>query len=161
MQLQFQGQEDPLEKEMATTLVLLGKSHRQRSLAGYTLWGCKEYDTTEWLNHHHHHTHNTRVIIGMETLFSAWKHSPTCRLCPRDLFLSITFPYGCHATRNMRQGVFLIYDVLGLIIFKGEQNTQTHTHTHTHFVMFLCLPHIQLKILIHLIFESHWRMDDY
>ena len=81
----------------------------------------------------------------METLFSAWKHSF------QNLFLSITFPYSCHATRNMRQGVFLIYDVLGLIIFKGEQNT----HTHTHFIMFLCLPHIQLKILIHLIFESH------
>ena len=62
----------------------------------------------------------------METLFSAWKHSF------QNLFLSITFPYSCHATRNMRQGVFLIYDVLGLIIFKGEQNTHTHTHTHTH-----------------------------
>ena len=35
------GQEDPLEKEMAThPLVFLpGKSHGQRSLAGYSPWG--------------------------------------------------------------------------------------------------------------------------
>ena len=34
------------------TLVLLpGESHRQRSLAGYSPWGCKESDTTERLTH--------------------------------------------------------------------------------------------------------------
>ena len=37
---------DPLEKEMATTPVFLpGKSHGQRSLAGYSPWGRKESDT--------------------------------------------------------------------------------------------------------------------
>ena len=36
------GREDPLEKGMATTPIFLpGKSHRQRSLAGYSPWGCK------------------------------------------------------------------------------------------------------------------------
>ena len=36
-----------LEKEMAThSSVLLGKSHGQRSLAGYSPWGCKELDMT-------------------------------------------------------------------------------------------------------------------
>ena len=40
--------EDPLEKEMATTLVFLPvESHEQRSLAGYSPWGRKELDTTE------------------------------------------------------------------------------------------------------------------
>ena len=29
-----------------------GKSHGQRSLAGYGLWHCKEQDTTEWLSVH-------------------------------------------------------------------------------------------------------------
>ena len=34
------GQEDPLEEEMQTTPVfLLGKSHGQRSLVGYSPWG--------------------------------------------------------------------------------------------------------------------------
>ena len=36
------GQEDPLEKEMAThSSILPGKSHGQWSLAGYSPWACK------------------------------------------------------------------------------------------------------------------------
>ena len=50
MQFQSPGQEDPLEKEMQPTPVFLpGKSHGQRSLAGYSPWGRKELDTTEGL----------------------------------------------------------------------------------------------------------------
>ena len=30
-----------------TPVLLLGKSHGQRSLAGYSLWGCKESDAIE------------------------------------------------------------------------------------------------------------------
>ena len=42
------GLEDPLEEEMAThSRILAGKSHGQRSLAGYSPWGCKELDMTE------------------------------------------------------------------------------------------------------------------
>ena len=49
--VQSLGQEDPLEKEMATTPVLLpGKSQGQRSLVGYSPWGLKEMDTTEQLH---------------------------------------------------------------------------------------------------------------
>ena len=46
------GQEDPLEKEIATTIVFLpGKSRGQRSLVGYySPWGHKKVDTTQWLN---------------------------------------------------------------------------------------------------------------
>ena len=36
------GLGSPLKKEMATHLViLLGKSHRPRRLAGYSPWGCE------------------------------------------------------------------------------------------------------------------------
>ena len=46
--VQSLGWEDPLEKENATHLVFLpGKSHGQRTLVGYSLWGLKESDTTE------------------------------------------------------------------------------------------------------------------
>ena len=46
--VRFLGREDPLEKEMASTPVLLpGKSHGQRSLVGYGPRGRKESDTTE------------------------------------------------------------------------------------------------------------------
>ena len=49
-QVQSLGQEDPMEKGMATHSVFLpGESHAQRSLAGYCPWGRKESDTTEWL----------------------------------------------------------------------------------------------------------------
>ena len=42
------GQEDALEKEMAThSSILPGESHGQKSLVGYSLWGLKESDTTE------------------------------------------------------------------------------------------------------------------
>ena len=47
-QVQSLGQEDPLEKEWKPTPVFLpGKSLGQRSLTGYSPWGCKEWDTTE------------------------------------------------------------------------------------------------------------------
>ena len=42
------GQEDPLEKEMAThSSILAWETHGQRSLAGYSPWGRKEPDATE------------------------------------------------------------------------------------------------------------------
>ena len=49
-QVRSLGQEDPLEKE-----ILSGESHGQRSLVGYSQWGHKESDTTEWLTHTHTH----------------------------------------------------------------------------------------------------------
>ena len=39
-------QEDPLEKEMATHSSILGKSHGQRTLVGYSPWGRRESDMT-------------------------------------------------------------------------------------------------------------------
>ena len=49
-QVQSLGEEDPLEKEMATARVFLpGEFHGQRSLAGYSPWGPKESDMTEQL----------------------------------------------------------------------------------------------------------------
>ena len=57
------GLEDPLEKGMATHSVFLaGEFHGQRSLVGYSPWGHKELDMTEWLTLSHldesycHHT---------------------------------------------------------------------------------------------------------
>ena len=50
-QVQSLHQEDPLEKEMEPTpVLLLGKFHGQRSLVSYSPWGCKELDTTERLH---------------------------------------------------------------------------------------------------------------
>jgi len=47
-QIQSLGWEDPLDKEWLPTPVFLpGESHGQRSLAGYSPWGCKELNKTE------------------------------------------------------------------------------------------------------------------
>ena len=47
------GQEDPLEKGMAThSSILAWEFHGQRRLAGYSPWGCKQLDMTEWLTPH-------------------------------------------------------------------------------------------------------------
>ena len=49
--VQFLGQENPLEKEMAThSSILAWKPMDRKSLAGYSPWGCKELATTK-------HTH--------------------------------------------------------------------------------------------------------
>ena len=51
MQVQSLSWDDPLEKEMATLSIFLpGKPHGQRSLVGFSPWGCKELDTTKQLN---------------------------------------------------------------------------------------------------------------
>ena len=47
------GREDPLEKGRATLVSLPGGSHGQGKLAGYSPWGCRESDTTEWLTQFH------------------------------------------------------------------------------------------------------------
>ena len=43
-------------ESLPTPVFLLGEFHGQRSLLGYSPWGCKELDTTEQLTHTHTHT---------------------------------------------------------------------------------------------------------
>ena len=45
--VRFLGQEDPLEEENGSLIpvFLPGKSHGQKSLAGYSTWGRKKSDT--------------------------------------------------------------------------------------------------------------------
>ena len=51
--IQSLGQEDLLEKEMAThSTVLAWKIPAWRNLVGYSPWGRKELDTTEQLHFH-------------------------------------------------------------------------------------------------------------
>ena len=66
-QVQSLGCEDLLEKEMATTPVLLpGKSHGWKNLIGYSPWGHKESDTTECL-HFHFLSYMYRVQYSKDT----------------------------------------------------------------------------------------------
>ena len=56
MQVRSLGQEDTLQKEMATHSFLIGISHGQRNLMGYSPWGCKESDTTLQLNNNNNNS---------------------------------------------------------------------------------------------------------
>ena len=50
-QVRSLGQEDPLEKEMATHSSILAREfHEQRSLVGYSPWVTKELDMAEFLS---------------------------------------------------------------------------------------------------------------
>ena len=42
------GWEDALEKGMTGEVFLPGELHGQRSLEGYSSWGCEELDMTEY-----------------------------------------------------------------------------------------------------------------
>ena len=50
-------------KWQPTSVFLPGESHGQRSLAGYSPWGHKELDTTDWLTHTHSFWSTWRVYI--------------------------------------------------------------------------------------------------
>ena len=77
------GREDPWRRQWEPTPVLLpGKSHGQRSLVGYSPWGRKESDTTEWL---HFHFSPAVWLISFKKfliyLFSIWLQSDFVILC--------------------------------------------------------------------------------
>jgi len=50
-------------KWQSTPALLPGKSHGQRSLVGYSPWGCKELDTTERFHFTSLHTHNDSIFV--------------------------------------------------------------------------------------------------
>ena len=54
-------------KWQPTPVSLPGKSHGQRNLAGYSPWGCKELDMTEWL-----HSLHFRVRLKFSTIYFYW-----------------------------------------------------------------------------------------
>ena len=61
------GWEDPLEEGTAIcSSIFAWKSHGQRSLVGYSPWGCKELDTIE---HTHTHTHTKGHSMSLENLY--------------------------------------------------------------------------------------------
>ena len=65
--VQSLGWEDHLEKRMAILPVFLpGESHGQRGLVGYSLWACKELDTTE----RHFHTPSDIRLLGFKSQLS-------------------------------------------------------------------------------------------
>ena len=75
----------PWRREWLPTPVFLpGKSHRERSLAGYSSWGRKELDTTEQLNQHLFQALLAlSVTQTIERLRRSREKSGTLRMSPR------------------------------------------------------------------------------
>ena len=64
MQVRSLGQEDPRRRKWQSTPVFLPeKSHEQRSLTGYSPWGCKDSDSTEQLIMHACSAYQVLLII--------------------------------------------------------------------------------------------------
>ena len=99
----------PLEEEMAThSSIPAGKSHGQRSLAGYSLRGYKESDTTEQL------THNRFVIAFLPRskclLISRLRSPSAVMLEPKkmkSLTVSIVSSSICHQMMGLDAMIFI------------------------------------------------------
>ena len=94
-QFLFLDWKDPLEEEMTTRcsiLAWLGKSHGQRSLAGYSPWGCKELDVTEHTTHLLHWT-CLKARDGLEVDMDCF---PTRLLPPPFLTICYSLFVACH-----------------------------------------------------------------
>ena len=96
-QVRSLGQEDPLEKEMAPTPVLLpGKSHEQMSLVGYSPWGCKR-DGIERLKNNNNQTIYWSVSLSslfpsifylpILSFYHLSVHPSICLICLPSIFL--------------------------------------------------------------------------
>ena len=57
-------------KWQPTPVLLPGKSHGLRSLVGYSPWGRKELDTTEWLHFHFHFQYTVDANVCVLSCFS-------------------------------------------------------------------------------------------
>ena len=69
------GLVDAAEEKMAThSIFLAGKFRGQRSLVGYSPWGCKELDMIEWLSMHLSYTEKDINIVKQfpRITFESW-----------------------------------------------------------------------------------------
>ena len=67
MQVLSLSQEDPLEEEVAThSSILAWESHRQRSLEGYSPWGCEESVITEHAHMQFDHLSNLGTLFNYQ-----------------------------------------------------------------------------------------------
>ena len=72
------GQEDPLEKEIATNYSILAwKIQGQRRLVGYSPWGHNDLDTTEWLTL----PYNGKTFVSAFNSHFTWLHEKNAWIC--------------------------------------------------------------------------------
>ena len=62
---------NPRREWLPTPVFLPGESHEQRNLVGYSLWGCRESDTTELLSMHAQTPKMLTTVEGNTLLYTA------------------------------------------------------------------------------------------
>ena len=72
-------------KWQAAPVFFSGKSHGQRSLVGYSPWGCKESDTTEQLSMHIHCQNNLSPLDGKGSWSCVWEENMILHNLPKIL----------------------------------------------------------------------------
>ena len=85
----------------------LKKPIDRRSLQGYSPWGHKESDMTQWLNHHHHHSRPAaNIILDGEKLKGFSLRSRTRQQCQLITFIQHSFGSPGHGSqRRKRNGI--------------------------------------------------------
>ena len=129
------GREDPLELGMAIhSSILPGESCGQRSLVGYSPWGCKESDTTEWLS-----THTTHALHEpFEDLCWLCPHHHTGPVLPQCPSLTGIFSLTCYFAYS----VVFIFHLLQLereilrqrSVFLVSHGISVKDHPHCHWL---------------------------
>ena len=111
-----------------TPVFLPGESHGQRSLVGYTLWGCKGL-CTHARAHTCAHTHTHLLSISMPSLFflkySTHTHTHTHTLAFHKHAFLIFF-------KVLQKPKEDKYEVQRVVHAHIHTHTHTHIHTHTH-----------------------------
>ena len=70
------------QKWQPTPIFLPGESRGQRSLVGYSLWGCRESDTANQLTHTHTQTHVLICLIRELKTLSFFSNLAATEVCP-------------------------------------------------------------------------------
>ena len=118
-------------KWQPTPVFLPGESHGCKGLVGYSLWGCKESDTTKQLTHTHRWSSGKKSTCQCRCLkwhrFNPWVRKIPWRRKwqPTAIFLSGK----SNGQRNLVDYSPWGHKESGMT---EQLNAHTHTHTHTH-----------------------------
>ena len=89
--------------EIPTPVFLPAELHGQRSLVGYSPWGLKEWDTTEWTEHARAHTCYLPGLCFIKSHLKRRKWQPTPVLLPGESHVQRSLVHrGAWSTRSQR-----------------------------------------------------------
>ena len=125
-------------KWLHTSVFLPGEFHGQRSLAGYSPWGCKESDVTERLTDARHTYMHTHTYIHMHTYMHIHMHTHIYTHTHTHIHI-------CTCMCTLTYTCILTYTY-------SHIHAYTHTHAYTHIQTYV---HIHAYTHIHIYTHIH------